>query len=170
MNTRIVVACVCVLVGLGAIVGVSATAGPPDGYEVFHDRDVRVDLPTAFRTVRQGQPDIIVAVVGVGGDRVDGVEVATVPRRGRSLHEYELFTLQNVLRAAPNAQVARDDVDVPGADEARRITLHDPDRDRDVTLVIARDGDRFVTLSIDVGAHSAAVDASTVEDSFTITS
>jgi hypothetical protein len=167
MSTRIVVACVCVLVGLGAIVGVSATAGPPDGYVVFHDRDVRVDLPSDFRTVHRGQPDIVVAVVG--GDR-DGVEVATVPTRGRSLHEYELFTLQNVLRAAPNAQVERDDVDVPGADEARRITLHDPDRDRDVTIVIARDGDRFVTLSIDVGAHSAAVDASTVEDSFTITS
>ncbi len=164
--TRIVVACACVVVGLGAIVGVAATAGPPDGYEVFHDRGVRVDLPTGFRAVGGGGPTTVVAVAGP--DR-DGVQVTAVPTGGRSLHDQEIRTLQRARAAAPDAQdVARDDVDVPGADEARRITFHDPGRDRDVTIVIARDGDRFVTLSIDRAAHSAALDEQTVEDSFAI--
>jgi hypothetical protein len=170
MSARILVACACVLVGLGAIVAVASTAGPPDGYTVFHDRDVRVYLPTDFRTVAEGQRDVIVAVVSRDRAR-DSVEVATVPTRGRSLRAYELFTLQNVLRAAPEAQdVVRDDVDVPGADEARRLTYHDPDRDRDGTIITARDGDRFVTLAIDVDAHSAALDGDAVEDSFAVTS
>jgi hypothetical protein len=168
VNTRIAVACACVVVGVGAIVGVSATAGPPDGYAVFHDRDVRLDLPTDFRTVRRGQADIIVDVVG--RDR-DSVQVAEVPTRGRTLKAYEQFTLQNVRNAAPGAtDLLRDDVDVPGADEARRIRFHDPGRDRDVTIVIARDGSRFVTLSIDERAGSDALDEDTVEDSFAISS
>jgi hypothetical protein len=170
MSARVAIACVCVLVGLGAIVGVSATAGPPDGYAVFHDRDVRVDLPTDFRTVRQDQGDIIVEVAGPARDRV---EVAEVPVRGRTLAAYERLALENVRNAAPGVtSLRREDADVPGADEARRIAFHDPDRDRDrdVTIVIARDGARFVTLSIDVHSGSSAVDEPTVEDSFTITS
>lgn len=166
MTTRIVAACLCVVAGLGAIVGVATTAGPPDGYDVFHDRDVRVYLPTDFRTVRQGERDIIVGVVGPDRDRV---QVATVPTRGRSLARYEQFTLQNVRAAAPDAQdLRREDVDVPGADEARRLSFHDPGRDRDVTMVIARDGERFVTLSVDVRGGSSALDEQTVEDSFAI--
>ncbi len=167
MSGRIAIACACVLVGVGAIVAVASTAGPPDGYAVFHARDVRVDLPSAFRTVHRGEPDIVVGVVGA--DR-DSVQVAAVPTRGRTLAAYEQFTLQNVRNAAPAATgLQREDVKVPGADEARRIRFHDPDRDRDVTIVVARDGDRFVTLSIDERAGSAALDEATVEDSFEIT-
>jgi len=169
MSTRLLVACACVVVGLAAIVGISSTAGPPDGYVVFHDRDVRVYLPDDFRTVAEGERDVIIAVVSRDRAR-DGVEVATVPTRGRSLRRYEIFTLENVLRAVPDAQdVAREDVDVPGADEARRLTYHDPERDRDATIITARDDDRFVTLSIDVDAHSAALDQDAVEDSFAVT-
>ncbi len=168
MTARIAIACVCVLVGVGAIVAVASTAGPPEGYEVFHARDVRVYLPTDFRTVRRGQPDIIVGVVGPGRD---SVQVAAVPTRGRTLAAYEQFTLENLRNAAPGATgLRREDVDVPGADEARRIAFHDPDRGRgrDVTMVIARDGDRFVTLSIDERAGSGALDEHAVEDSFAI--
>jgi hypothetical protein len=84
---------------------------------------------------------------------------------------YERFTLQNVRNAAPGAQgLRREDTDVDGADEARRISFRDPDRDRDVTMVIARDDDRFVTLSIDERAGSDALDVETIEDSFALTS
>jgi hypothetical protein len=170
MSARILVACACVVVGLGAIVAVASTAGPPEGYLIYHGRDIRVDLPDDFRTVAEGQRDVIIAVVSRDRNR-DRVEVATVPARGRSTRDYDVFTLENVFRAAPNAEdVVREDTDVPGADEARRITYHDPDRDRDGTIVIARDGERFVTLSINVGSHSADLDVPTVEDSFAITS
>lgn len=167
MTSRIAVACACVLVGLGAIVGVASTAGPPEGYAVFHDRGVRVELPTDFRAIRRDDGDVIVAVLGPDGA---GVQVATVPTRGRSLAAYEQFRLQNVRTAAPGVQdVRREDVDVSGADEARRLTFRDGDRD--VTMVIARDGERFSILSIDVprGAGDELLDVESVEDSFAIT-
>jgi hypothetical protein len=168
MSTRIAIACVCVLVGLGAIVAVASTAGPPDGYFVYHGRDVRVQLPDRFRTVAEGGPDVVIAVSGSGGD---SVELTAVPRRGQTLRAYERSTLQGIRNDAPGAQdLRREDVDVPGADEARRIRFHDPDDDRDVTLVIARDDDRFVTLAIDERAGSDALDEDTVEDSFALTS
>jgi hypothetical protein len=168
MSARILVACACVLVGLGAIVAVASTAGPPDGYVIYHDRDVRVDLPDTFRTTSEGARDIVITAVGPQRDRI---QIAAVPRRGRSLAAYERFTLQNVRNAAPGAQdLRREDTDVDGADEARRLSFHDPDRDRDVTMVIARDGDRFVTLSIDERAGSDTLDEDTVEDSFAIRS
>jgi len=167
MSPRVAIACVCVVVGLAAIIAISSTAGPPDGYVVFHERDVRVYLPDAFRTTAEGERDILIAVVGP--DR-DSVQVAVVPRRGRSMARYERFTLANVRNAVPSAtDLRREDVDVPGADEARRMTLHDPDRDRDITIVIARDDKRFVTLSIDERAGSDALDEGTVEDSFALT-
>lgn len=167
MTTRILVACACVLVGLGAIVGVASTAGPPDGYEVFHDRDVRVDLPTRFGTVGVGDPNVIVAVAGPGRD---SVQVTTAPSRGRSLAAFERATLQDVRTTAPDAQdLRREDVDVQGADEGRRLTFRNPDGDREVTLIIARDGNRFYTLAIDAGGDGDALDANTVEDSFAIT-
>jgi hypothetical protein len=168
MSARILVACACVLVGLGAIVAVASTAGPPEGYFIYQGRDVRVDLPDDFRTSQEGARDIVIAVVGPQRDRV---QIAAVPRRGRSLAAYERFTLENVRNAAPDAQdVRREDTDVDGADEARRISFHDPDRDRDVTMVIARDDDRFVTLSIDERAGSGALDVDTIENSFALTS
>jgi hypothetical protein len=37
-------------------------------------------------------------------------------------------------------------------------------------MVIARDDDRFVTLSIDERAGSGALDVDTIEDSFALTS
>lgn len=167
MSARILVACACILVGLGAIVAVSSTAGPPDGYRVFADHDVRVYLPDSpgFRTRQAGQRDVFVETANRQGD---AVLVVGVPVRRRSLTAYEQVTLANARMAAPDLEdLRREDVDVPGADEARRITFHDPDSDRDATIVIARDHDRFVTLTVDTADD--AIDTKTVEDSFAIT-
>jgi hypothetical protein len=168
MTARIAVACVCLVVGLAAIVGVASTAGPPDGYRVFADRDVRVYLPDSpeFSVRNAGQRDIFVES---SDDQGNGVLVAGVPRRGRTLSAYERFELENARMAAPRMEdLRREDVDVPGADAARRMTFHDPDRQHDATIIIAQDDDRFVTLTIDTAKE--AIDTQDVEDSFAITS
>jgi hypothetical protein len=167
MSARILVACACVLVGLGAIVAVASTAGPPDGYRVFADRAVRVYLPDSpgFHIRNLGQRDVFVETANRAGD---AVLVAGVPVQGRSLADYERFTLENARMAAPDMRdLRREDVDVPGADEARRLTFDDPDRNHEATIVIARDDDRFVTLTVDTAGD--VIDVDTIVDSFAIT-
>lgn len=169
MTSRVAVACACVLVGLGAIVGVASTAGPPDGYRVFHAHDIRVDLPISFETTTFGAPGVLADLAGPHRERIT---LTTKRARDRSLAAQELLALRQMRRVTPEVvNLRREDVDVPGADEARRITFRDVAHEVDVTTIIARDGDRYVTLSIEMpyGAGDEVLDADSVEDSFAIT-
>jgi hypothetical protein len=167
MSQRILIACLLVLAGVGAIVAIATTAGPPDGYVAFHDRKVRAYLPADWRTIQRNQGPVIIDIAGP--DR-DTVELSAEPRRGRTLAQFETDTLDAIRSDAPDIQnLQREDTDVTGADEARKLTFHN--QDLDVTLILARDGDRFVQLTInDVvdNGKDDSLDPKTVEDSFAV--
>jgi len=157
---------VLVAAGLAGIVALSTTAGPPDGYWGFDQDGVRVDLPRDLRTAPTSGPDVLIEV---GDERGDGVLVASVPRRGRTLERYVAFTIQGIRGGRAAGEVVEDEeADVPGADDARRLVADYRERGLRTTQVIAQAGSRFVTLSVTErrDAPDAVLDTDTIVDSF----
>lgn len=167
MRTAAISAALVVL-GLGTIVALAPTAGPPDGYWVFDQDGVRVDLPDGLRSAPTGGRGVLIEVSDGHGD---AVLVARVPRHGRSLDGYVGFTVQRIRGGrSPGRVVESEATDVPGAEDAQRIVADYPQRRRRTTQVIAESGERFVTLSVTVGRDTpdSVIDVDAVVDSFEV--
>ncbi|HWV84028.1 MAG TPA: hypothetical protein VNZ62_01165 [Capillimicrobium sp.] len=159
---------VLVVAGLAGIVALSTTAGPPDGYWVFEQDGVRVDLPEHLRSEPSAGRDVLIKL---GDGHGTGALVARVPRRGRTLERYVAFTVAGIRGGDdPGHVVDSEGTDVPGADDAHRLVVEYPDHGLRTTQVIAQAGSRFVTLSVTVRRDrpNGVVDTDEIVGSFEI--
>lgn len=151
--------------GLGAIVGVATTAGPPDGYARFSSSGVHLYRPTALEVVSSGGSEVVLNARGPAG----AVRVVSEPaERGRTLGA----TGRAALTAAGGGRVVRDEShDVTGADAAREVVAEDAQGQVRRTAVVAQRDNRVYVLTVSVrrGTPSSVLDAQTVVDSFYLT-
>lgn len=150
------------VVGLGAIVAVASTAGPPDGYARFSSEGVHVYRPTALEVVASGGSEVVLNARGSEGSvRI----VRSAARGGRSLSSVG----RDALTSVGGGDVVRDaSEDVTGADAAREVVVEDRSgRTRRTAVVARRDDDLYVlTVSVRRGTPESVLDAQTVVDSF----
>ena len=145
--------------GVGAIVAVASTAGPPDGYARFSSSGVHVYRPTALDVVASGGSSVVLNARGSEGSvRI----VKSAVRGGQALSSVgrEALGTGDVVRDASE--------DVTGADAAREVVVEDPSgRARRTAVVARRDDDLYVlTVSVRRGTPESVLDAQTVVDSF----
>jgi hypothetical protein len=150
------------VVGIGAIVAVASTAGPPDGYARFSSSGVHVYRPTALDVVASGGSSVVLNARGAEGS----VRIVKSPARGRG----SLSSVgREALSSAGGGGVVRDaSEDVTGADAAREVVVEDAaGRARRTAVVARRDEDLYVlTVSVRRGTPDSVLDAQTVADSF----
>jgi hypothetical protein len=151
------------IVGVGLLLLVASTAGPPDGYQRFSERNVHVYLPDDFQVRARNEPDV---VASASDGRGSAIEVTDVPAHGRSLDAFVRTARREIERRG--GDITGDDaVDVGGADDARELTIRYPDIDFDTTRVVARLDDRFYTLIVaDATRRGPDLDNATIADSF----
>jgi hypothetical protein len=152
---------VLAVVGVGAIVAVASTTGPPDGYARFSSGDVHVYRPLALTEVASGGSSVVLNARGAPG----AVRVITMPSKGRPLDP----VAREALAQAGGGRIASDEkVDVTGADDAREIVSDDPERKVRRTVLVAQQDDRLYVLNVSVRRTTPenVLDGKTVVDSF----
>jgi hypothetical protein len=147
--------------GIGAIVAVASTAGPPEGYARFASEGAHVYRPTALRVVASGGRPVVLNVRGAQG----AVRIVTLPAESHALGP----SARAALAEAGGGRIASDEpADVTGADDAREVVADDAQQRTRRTAVIARQDDRVYVLTVSVrrGTPDSVLDSQTVVDSF----
>lgn len=183
-----VVVAVIVLVAAGvllAALGDDKPAEPPADYATFSatygDRVVRFAYPRAWGDPERRTEKGVEVVRVFGPPDADGarsvVRMAADPQTNVSLEaQYSLIDGQDRLQLLNDREVSVDDVDVPGADAAKKRVLEYDfktksgavQRSRSSAIFALANTGLFVDLVVDTSAQSPDVDADAVLDSLTL--
>lgn len=183
-----VVAAVAVLVVAGVVLAGLAgdsPAAPPDGYKTFEAQidghTVSFAYPGAWGAVARSTEGGVQVFKALGPRGADGtrsiVRMTADPGTTISFDsQFGLIDAQDRLQLVNDRMVSREDIDVPGAENARRLVLDydlktaggGTQRSRSST-VSARSADGlYVSLIADTPAADPAVDADAVLASLTL--
>lgn len=182
-----VLAAVAVLVAAGVLLAVLRDDGPPappEGYATFEaqvgGRTVSFAYPRAWGAVQRGSEQGVSTFSFRGPADADGersaVRMAADPGTTISFQsQYGLVDGNDRLQLANEREIEEQDVDVPGAEQAKRRVLEydlssdgGAQRSRSSTIFAQSEDGLFVSLVADTSADKPDVDADAVLESLTL--